>query len=344
MKMQWFLLSAIFAAGCATSPMPPPAPGDIVRVSSSRHDLVRASSTFTRIDSASVVLEIDGASRELPLSEVDKLEFKTERKSRAGTGAAIGAGVGLLGMIAALSAKFGPYDSGENLCRTAGILQVPVTIGLGALIGSWFHFDRWEQIHPPVERQAYSVLAAGRATSPIPSPAPGDIVRVSSSRHDPVRATGIFTRIDSASVVLEIDGTSRELRLSEVDKLELKTGRKSRAGTGALIGVGVGLLALFGALVADAVNEGMRSELFGSSHEDEEKWIGVIGLLAVPVGASIGALIGSQFHSDRWEQIYLPRREEGVYQRLLGGNSNGADALAFRQVSSVRTLRRGAGE
>jgi hypothetical protein len=87
----------------------------------------------------------------VPFADLTELEVRRGKKSRLGTGALIGGGVG-----AALGIALAASCSGhEVLCEggTEYAIYVPAAAalgaGLGALVGSLIKVDRWEAV--PVE-------------------------------------------------------------------------------------------------------------------------------------------------------------------------------------------------
>lgn len=127
--------------------------------------------------------------------------------------------------------------------------------------------------------------------------APGDLVRVTAPSR--VSTSDLYTVLALEADTLVVRGElgthaadTLALPLSVVKKLELRHGKKSRAGVGALIGLAVG--AAVGIAVAG-----------GCAERDE--YCGMRYMIYTPVGAASGALlgafIGSQFRVDRWVEV-----------------------------------------
>ncbi len=109
---------------------------------------------------------------------------------------------------------------------------------------------------------------------------------------------GTLARLTGDSLEVQPDGGSRRVSVARpfVTRLEVSTGTRTHAGTGALIGV------LPGALIGLIVGE--YSELAQCiSCSSSAPATGA--LLGAAAGALIGGLIGSNHHSDRWEQVVL---------------------------------------
>lgn len=91
------------------------------------------------------------------------------------------------------------------------------------------------------------------------------------------------------------------LALNAISTLEISNGRHSRAGKGALIGgVSLGILSLttFGMMAAAPEGDWMRLE---------GGWRDALLLSAAgtAAGAGAGAIIGSMFHSEDWQEVPL---------------------------------------
>lgn len=143
-----------------------------------------------------------------------------------------------------------------------------------------------------------------------PEVSPGDRVRISVPDE---RLVGIVRSITADSLVLNAEGREEplSLALASVMRFEVSRGQKSQTGKGALIGVGVGAVA--GATLAVAVCSG--GNCTESTSSDDQSGIAVAGAIvlgvgAVALGAGIGALIGANSKTDRWETI--PRSGLGL--------------------------------
>jgi len=151
-------------------------------------------------------------------------------------------------------------------------------------------------------------LAVGYADGQVPS-ADGDLVRVHLGGD---QLQGSLVSWDSAGLALQLRVAEQAaadtlLTWTDVDRVERYAGTKSHTGTGALIGAGVGV-AVFAVLLAtqrcwgDGCEEGV----------DLGTVIVVGGAIIGGLGAGLGALIGSQAKTERWEQVPLPASADGV--------------------------------
>lgn len=124
----------------------------------------------------------------------------------------------------------------------------------------------------------------------------GDRIRVHSRSHG--RVSGDLARVspDSLVIVRQEEGRGElALPADAVTRVDITAGRRSRKGRGALIGLlagGAGGMAGMVTLCGDSCVGG---------------WI----LLALPVGgavvgAGVGALIGSQIKTERWQRVSWP--------------------------------------
>jgi hypothetical protein len=142
----------------------------------------------------------------------------------------------------------------------------------------------------------YSVLPAQEP----PPVEPGDRVRVTAA-HGIRNRVGTLRALNNDSIVLENPGLV--LPIDSVTQLEVSRGRKSRAGRGALIGLGfgVGIGAAVGFLISQ--DESGENECRGIEAQCTAIGAASLGL----VGAGIGALAGAATKTDRWEEVPLER-------------------------------------
>jgi len=149
-----------------------------------------------------------------------------------------------------------------------------------------------------------AALVAALCVSPIlalasqarPVVAPGDRVRVTTEDWELV---GTLLAQGDDSLRLQVIGevTPVSVARSAIKRLEISRGSHSSTGSGALIGLGAGVLA-GGALGAEA-NSPCDPEVFGCGP-------GLVvggGLLVGAIGAGIGAVIGSLSHSEQWDSV-----------------------------------------
>ena len=136
---------------------------------------------------------------------------------------------------------------------------------------------------------------AAQGAEPLPT---GRRVRVASTELGGRPLTGNLLAVDDETLLVKVTGRAEPLRLrrSSVERLEVSRGRRSHAGTGALIGgvsLGIPFVAL-AAVVASAAPGGHC-----------ESGCVILGgfVFGATIGAPIGALIGSAFGSERWERV-----------------------------------------
>ncbi len=93
----------------------------------------------------------------VPEADIELIEVSLERKSRAGTGALIGAGT--IAAAGVGTALVGCADSDCTLFFYAALGATLVGAGIGALIGSQIRVDRWEEV--PLDRISVSLRPRG---------------------------------------------------------------------------------------------------------------------------------------------------------------------------------------
>ena len=141
------------------------------------------------------------------------------------------------------------------------------------------------------------------------APAPGDRVRVTAIAVEENRRyvdrtqryVGTLVALAGDSLVLATDGTTTTWRMPSVTRLDVYRGRKSAWLKGMIIGAGVAGAASF-AFWAWFL-EGL-SETDGTG-DNGETWaiVGGLSLAWAAGGALLGAGIGAQIRSDRWEEV-----------------------------------------
>jgi hypothetical protein len=110
-------------------------------------------------------LTISGPEEEwqtFPLSDVVKLEISRGRKSNAGKGTLIGAGVGLVvGLMAAAAST----DDSDSLGEFSWLVYPPsgILVGgtLGLVVGALTRTEKWQEVPLPQPIQAGPELTAG---------------------------------------------------------------------------------------------------------------------------------------------------------------------------------------
>jgi hypothetical protein len=142
-------------------------------------------------------------------------------------------------------------------------------------------------------------------TTPAPAPAPGADIRIATVPDSSHFTRARFVSMDGATLVYErlvLDPAygrhgwaARSLRADSVAALQVKVGRRSNVGRGALIGAATGLLVGIGCAVEDGGG-------WGSPSPGACMAAGFVG------GAGYGALIGLLIRSDVWGPAVLPPR------------------------------------
>jgi hypothetical protein len=144
-----------------------------------------------------------------------------------------------------------------------------------------------------------ALATTGRAQAAPATLVPGARVRVHQGSES---LTGSLVSLDSAALVIATDKpeTVTAPRAS-ITAVEVSTGTKSRAGKGALIGLGVGAAA--GIIVGLAASSSDNGDFldYGAG-----TWAAGVGLAGAAIGTGLGALIGSGQHSDKWQPAVLP--------------------------------------
>ena len=113
-------------------------------------------------------------------------------------------------------------------------------------------------------------------------------------------------------MVVHVDHAGRVTRipLSSVKRLEVVTGRKSKAGTGALLGLVVG--AVTGAYLGNYWGSVDCSGTVGFTICVEKGEAAALAALGFGLGgAGLGAIIGSFVKVDRWDEIPIENLRAG---------------------------------
>lgn len=126
------------------------------------------------------------------------------------------------------------------------------------------------------------------------------------------RVTGTLVSLNADSIVLGDERESSasgplESRLAipraGITSLQVNTGRHSSAGTGALIGAGIGVV---GGLVLGVAAQCDGSEVWFAACVDGAGQTAVLGLFLGAVGAGIGAITGAFITHDTWHTLQQP--------------------------------------
>ncbi|NIM48165.1 MAG: hypothetical protein GTN78_20805 [Gemmatimonadales bacterium] len=131
---------------------------------------------------------------------------------------------------------------------------------------------------------------------------PGQRVRVTVPTRDMNKHVETFRRLRGDTLVLE----SMRCPLSDVTRLEVHRGEKSKAGKGALFGglVGAGLGVV--ASVVWAAHDCEFIDNVGCEGEEVAVMAGGTAILGA-AGALLGAGVGALIQTDRWEEVPLDR-------------------------------------
>jgi hypothetical protein len=108
--------------------------------------------------------------------------------------------------------------------------------------------------------------------------------------------------VDSTSLTF-VSGYADTVTASRdsITGVDVSLGKKSAAGKGALIGLGVGAATgvIFGVAASGSDNDSWIDFSSGA-------WAGGFGLFGGALGLLVGAIVGSAHHSDRWQPAVLP--------------------------------------
>ena len=132
----------------------------------------------------------------------------------------------------------------------------------------------------------------------------GSRIRVTAPALGVDKLVGTSVEADATRIRVQADDQASPMTISltDVTRLEVSQGQKSRVGRGALIGLGVGagVGAVLGFVLGSeaCIDSGSTCPGFGALVVG-----GGLGILGAGVGAGIGALI----KSERWEEVPLDR-------------------------------------
>ena len=155
-------------------------------------------------------------------------------------------------------------------------------------------------------RQRIPFIAAAATAMLFPLPLAGQDVAPPAPRDSRVRVTmqvpagmeyvGSLESWDAESLSLAgSGGPPGRLELSELAKLEVSRGMKGNAGTGALIGAGVGLV---GGIVAGI--------LFSPENDDYGLVYMSIAMSTFVGATAIGAVTGAFIKTEKWQELPIP--------------------------------------
>lgn len=150
----------------------------------------------------------------------------------------------------------------------------------------------------------------------------GQRVRITTAGTSQARTTGRIETVDRAAIVVRDDDRAVTIGRPEVSRLEVVSGTRGHARTGALIGGGIMLgSGIVGTLAVAEETDGTPGDGVAVGA------MVLVTLVAVPVMAGVGALIGSMFRSDRWVEVPLDTVWPAPLDPLFGtgqGHATGA--------------------
>jgi hypothetical protein len=170
---------------------------------------------------------------------------------------------------------------------------------------------------------------------PAPALEPGARVRVTfpcgahplpASGTRSCRSEGRLIAIQGDTLAFARADSTTRLALVTISRVEASHGRRSRW----LLGAGLGLLVGAGATYAVLYSGGSTSMCNASANQDAMSSSECFGLTALGgvAGAGLGALLGSRFSSERWQDVPLTRLRLGLGTGPDGRPGIGV-ALAF---------------
>lgn len=146
----------------------------------------------------------------------------------------------------------------------------------------------------------------------------GDRVRLHAPRVRSGQLVGEVAELDRDTLVLSSEGSGSTIAIptSELERIAVSQGRKSRAILGLAIGAGVGAASAVGFSIwfCNADDDGCTSGQVAG---------GAVALTAI--GAGLGAGIGALIKTERWRDASIPGRPSVG----LGFGRDGSARLAF---------------
>ncbi len=125
--------------------------------------------------------------------------------------------------------------------------------------------------------------------------APGARVRVTAQDLNISRSIGEVERVDPDTLVINLETSQMAIPMAAVQRIDISRGLKSNTLKGTLYGALAGGLA-FGT-VAGVLIEG--DDFWGLG-------VFIYAVSGLAAGAGLGALIGSGWHTEHWNQVPLP--------------------------------------
>jgi hypothetical protein len=130
---------------------------------------------------------------------------------------------------------------------------------------------------------------------------PGQTVRLKTSERGTGWVRGELVSLDAESLRVALEGRADTVvALSQVRRLDVSRGRRSRVGRGALLGTGIGTAA--GLIVALIVGPSEHSDHFIPPEAVQV----VVTLLGTVGGAATGAVVGAFSRTERWAEVPRP--------------------------------------
>lgn len=138
-----------------------------------------------------------------------------------------------------------------------------------------------------------------QAQATTPTLAPGARVRVQQGDQTVI---GTLVSLDSAGLLIATGKSDTVMApRASITAVEVSGGTKSRAGEGALVGLGVG--AGTGILIGLAASGSDNGDFIDFNPGE---WAVGAGLIGAAIGTAFGALIGATQQSDKWQPTVLP--------------------------------------
>jgi hypothetical protein len=109
-------------------------------------------------------------------------------------------------------------------------------------------------------------------------------------------------RNDTLLILTKENRDTTAVALTAVRRLEVSTRRNSHAVKGAVVGLAIGAVSGLG--IAAGVGSPRADGPFADSNTAQA--VGIFGGVGALAGLAVGAVVGSLFHTDRWEPIVYP--------------------------------------
>jgi len=168
-----------------------------------------------------------------------------------------------------------------------------------------------------------TLAGADDQTSPLSVLAPGDVVRVEVVGNRKTLKSTIES-VTADEITLRPEGVAEPLRLSlqQLDRLEVARGRRSQWREGAVIGFVPG--ALFFGLVG-----GVLPCIDSSGDCFDGGWAATGALIGGGLTASVGALVGLAFKTDRWVRVHDGKAKASLTLAPVEGGMRAGLSVTF---------------